>query len=61
MPSRRIKNSGAYQYAAGTRDFVKVGCHSANNTMFVGEAVENVEVVMTDIVAKKDIGNEPQE
>ena len=55
MPSRLIKNSGAYQCTADAHNFIKVG--QPNITSFV----ENVKVVMIDVVAKKDIGNDFQE
>jgi hypothetical protein len=59
MPSHRVKNPGTYQYAADAHNLVKVGRRSlANRTWFAGGAVENVEVVMIEIFAKKDIGNE---
>ena len=55
MPSHLKKNSGAYQCTADAHNFVKVG--QRNSASFV----ENVKVVMIDVVAKKDIGNEHQE
>jgi hypothetical protein len=62
MPSHRVKNLGAYQYAADTRYFVEVGRRSlANSTWFIGGVVENIKVVMIDVVPKEDIGNEFQE
>ena len=58
MAPRRVKNSRAYQYAVGALNFVKVGLLGpVISTSSVGGAVENLEVVMMDAVAKKDIGN----
>ena len=56
-----VEKPGAYQFSVDARNFVKVGRRSLANITFVGEAVENVEVVMIEIVANKDIGNEFQE
>ncbi len=62
MPSHLIKKSGAYQCTADAHNFVKVGQLSlAISTAIVRRAVENVKVVMVDVVAKKDIGDEFQE
>lgn len=62
MASHRVGISGAYQYAAGARNFVKVGLSSlVISTSSFGGAVENFEVVMMGVVAKKDIGNQFQE
>jgi len=52
MPSHLVKNPGAYQCAIGACDVVKVGRSSL---------AHNVEIVMLDVVAKKDIGNQFQE
>ena len=62
MPSHLIKNYGAYQRTANAHNFVEVGQRSlAKSSSFVRRAVENVEVVMIDAVAKKNIGDEYQE
>ena len=59
MHSHLIRKSGAYQCTADAHNFVKVGQRSlANRVSFARRALENVTVVMIDVVAKKDIGNE---
>ena len=55
MPSHLFKNYGAYQCTTDAHNFVKVGQRTSNSF------VENGKVVMIDVVAKKDIGNEFQE
>jgi len=52
MPSHLVKNPGAYQCAIDACNVVKAGKSSLAN---------NVEIVMFDGVAKKDIGNQFQE
>ena len=62
MPSHLIRNSDTYQCTADAHNFVKVGQRClANSTSFVRLVVENVKVVMIDVLAKEDIGNEFQE
>jgi len=51
MPYHLVKNPGAYQCAIDVCNVVKVGRSSL---------AHNAEVVMFDIVAKKDIGNQFQ-
>jgi len=51
MPYHLVKNPGAYQCAIDACDVVKVGRSSL---------AHNAEIVMFDIVAKKDIGNQFQ-
>ena len=59
MAPHCVKNPRAYQYPIGARNFVKVGRPNLLiSTSSFGYAVENVEVVMIDVVAKKDIGNQ---
>ena len=62
MLPRLVENSGAYQCTADAHNFVNVGQRRlAISTSIVRRAVENVKVVITGVVAKKDIGNEFQE
>ena len=61
-PPHCAKNPRSYQYPIGARNFVKVGRPNLLiSTSSFWYAVENIEVVMIDVVAKKDIGNQFQE
>jgi len=51
MPSHLAKNPGAHQCAIDACDVVKAGRSSL---------AHNVKIVMFDVVAKKDIGNQFQ-
>ena len=58
------KNTGAYHYAVVTRDFVKtgrIGLALIIRTTLLIRVIENVEVVVINVFAENDIGNEFQD
>ena len=64
MPIHQVQNAGAYQYTTFALTFIKLGrvCLTlGTRTALLIGTVEDVEVVIIDSVADKDIDDEFQE
>lgn len=62
--SSHPQNAGTYHYPILAGQFVKVGCSClalvGGTTLFVG-MVEDIEIIVTDVIAGNDIGDKFQD